>query len=70
MGKSPIDTNKELKWFKCKARDMSIHKPKGMVITFRIGGVDEDSVHHVLTIDKGMKDIEYIKEDKDFPNNT
>ena len=49
---------------------MSIGKPKGMVITFRIGGVDEDSVHHVLTIDKGMKDIEYIKEDKDFPNNT
>ena len=70
MGKSPIDTNKELKWFKCKARDMSIHKPKGMVITFHIGGVDEDSVRHTLTIDKGMKDIEYIKENKDFPYNT
>ena len=70
MGKSLIDTNKELKWFKCKARDMSIHKPKGMVITFHIGGVDEDSVRHALTIDKGMKDIEYIKENKDFPNNT
>jgi len=49
---------------------MGIDKPKGMVITFHIGGVSEDSVHHVLTIDKGMKDIEYIKEDKDFPNNT
>ena len=70
LGKSLIDTNKELKWFKCKARDMGIDKPKGMVITFHIGGVSEDSVHHVLTIDKGMKDIEYIKEDKDFPNNT
>ena len=70
MGKSLIDTNKELKWFKCKARDMGINSPKGMVITFHIGGVDEDSVRHVLTIDKDMKDIEYIKEDKVFPNNT
>ena len=49
---------------------MGINSPKGMVITFHIGGVDEDSVRHALTIDKGMKDIEYIKEDKDFPNNT
>ena len=60
----------DYKWFKCKARDMRIFNPKGVVITFHIGGVDEDSVRHVLTIDKGMKDIEYIKEDKDFPNNT
>ena len=46
---------------------MGIDPPKGMVITFWIGGVSEDSVRHVLQIDKGMKDIEYVKEDDKFP---
>jgi len=46
---------------------MGIDPPKGMVIKFWIGGVSEDSVRHVLTIDKGMKDIEYVKEDDKFP---
>lgn len=46
---------------------MSIFKPDGKVITFWIGGVSEDSVRHVLQIDKGMKDIEYVKEDDKFP---
>tara|TARA_Y100000592_G_C5385816_1_gene275720 strand:- start:65 stop:292 length:228 start_codon:yes stop_codon:yes gene_type:complete len=67
LGKSLIDTNKELKWFRCKARDMGIDPPRGKVIKFWIGGVSEDSVTHVLTIDKGMKDIEYVKEDDKFP---
>ena len=31
-----------------------------------IGGVSEDSVIHTLSIDKGMKDIEYVKEDDKF----
>ena len=66
MAKSLTDTNKELKWFRCKARDMSIFKPDGKVITFWIGGVSEDSVIHTLSIDKGMKDIEYVKEDDKF----
>ena len=56
----------DYKWFKCKARDMSIFKPKGVVITFHIGGVSEDSVRHILLMDKGMKDIEYVKEDPNF----
>ncbi len=55
-----------MKWYKCKARDMGINKPKGLVITFHIGGVSEDSVRHILNVDKVMKDIKYIKEDKDF----
>ena len=67
MGKSLIDTNKELKWFRCKARDMGIHPPKGHVLEFWIGGIDEDSVRHVLLMDKGMEDIEYVKEDDKFP---
>tara|TARA_B100000073_G_C23624117_1_gene529786 strand:- start:525 stop:722 length:198 start_codon:yes stop_codon:yes gene_type:complete len=61
------EISKEYKWFRCKARDMGIDPPKGMVITFWIGGVSEDSVRHVLQIDKGMKDIEYVKEDDKFP---
>ena len=44
----------DYKWFKCKARDMRIFKPKGVVITFHIGGVSEDSVRHILLMDKGM----------------
>ena len=56
------------KWYKCKARDMSIHKPKGFILTFRIGGESELQVRELL-VSKGMKDIEYIKEDKDFPDN-
>ena len=49
------------KWYKCKARDMTIHKPEGMILTFHIGGISEDSVRKVL-IQKGMVDIDYIKE--------
>lgn len=67
LGKSITDTNRELKWFRCKARDMGIDSPRGKVITFWIGGVSEDSVIHTLSIDKGMKDIEYVKEDDKFP---
>ncbi len=64
-----MDVSSSLKWFRCKARDMGIDPPRGKVIKFWIGGVSEDSVIHVLTIDKGMKNIEYVKEDKEFPNN-
>jgi len=63
-----VGDNVSLKWFRCKARDMGINPPKGKVIKFWIGGVSEDSVTHVLTIDKGMKNIEYVNEDKEFPN--
>ena len=54
------------KWYKCRARDMGIYKPKGIVITFHIGGKSEGDVRATL-ISKGMKDIEYIKEDPNFP---
>ena len=64
-----MGSSTSLKWFRCKGRDTTIFPPKGKVIKFWIGGIDEDSVRHVLTIDKGMKDIEYINEDKEFPNN-
>ena len=57
-----------LKWFRCKGRDTTIYKPKGKVIRFWIGGTDEISVREVLK-NKGFKDVEYIKEDKEFPNN-
>tara|TARA_E500000331_G_C16650290_1_gene452567 strand:+ start:285 stop:422 length:138 start_codon:yes stop_codon:yes gene_type:complete len=40
---------------------MRIFKPEGRVITFHIGGISEDSVRKVL-IQKGMVDIDYIKE--------
>ena len=57
-----------LKWFRGKGRDTTIYKPKGKVIKFWIGGADEISVREVLK-NKGFKDVEYIKEDKEFPSN-
>ena len=63
MGKSPIDTNKELKWFKCKARDMSIHKPKGMVITFWLWGDSESDIRKILD-NKNIKDVEWVEKKK------
>tara|TARA_R100000742_G_C4195772_1_gene26424 strand:+ start:42 stop:230 length:189 start_codon:yes stop_codon:yes gene_type:complete len=58
----------EYKWYRCKGRDTTIYKPDGRVIKFWIGGINKDSVRKVL-INKGIKDIEYIKEDNDFPKN-
>ena len=54
------------KWYKCRARDMGVYKPKGIMLTFHVGGKSEGDVRANL-ISKGMKDIEYIKEDKNFP---
>ena len=54
------------KWYRCKARDMNIFKPDGIVLKFWIGGTDEDSVRKVL-IEKGCIEIEYIKEDDKGP---
>ncbi len=56
------------KWYEVKARDTNINKPKGHTLTFHIGGKSEGDVRATL-ISKGMKDIEYIKEDKVFPDN-
>tara|TARA_B100000945_G_scaffold288134_1_gene260215 strand:- start:37 stop:237 length:201 start_codon:yes stop_codon:yes gene_type:complete len=63
-----MGVSSSLKWFRCKGRDTTIYKPKGKVIKFWIGGTDELSVREVLD-NKGFKDVEYIKEDKEFPNN-
>ena len=63
-----MGVSSSLKWFRCKGRDTTIYKPKGKVIKFWIGGADEISVREVLK-NKGFKDVEYIKEDKEFPNN-
>ena len=50
------------KWYKCRARDMGIYKPEGIMLTFHVGGKSKGDVRATL-IAKGMKDIEYIKED-------
>ena len=63
-----MGVSSSLKWFRCKGRDTTIYKPKGKVIKFWIGGTDEISVREVFK-NKGFKDVEYIKEDKEFPNN-
>ena len=63
-----MGVSSSLKWFRCKGRDTTIYKPNGKVIRFWIGGTDEISVREVLK-NKGFKDVEYIKEDKEFPNN-
>lgn len=55
------------KWYKCKARDMGMNVPKGIVLTFHIGGKDKGSVRTHL-ISKGYTDIQYIEENPDFEN--
>ena len=56
------------KWYEVRARDTNINKPKGLTLTFHIGGKSEDDVRHAIAL-KGYVDIQYIKEDKDFENN-
>ena len=55
------------KWYKVRARDTNINKPKGLTLTFHIGGKSEDHVRHAIAL-KGYVDIKYIKEDPDFEN--
>jgi len=55
------------KWYKVKAKDTNINKPKGHIITFHIGGESKDHVRHAIAL-KGYIDIQYIKEDPDFEN--
>ncbi len=45
--------------FHIKARDMSIFKPKGKVITFWLWAENEEKLRKILE-EKGIKDIEWI----------
>ncbi len=47
-------------WFHIRARDMSIWKPKGRVITFWLWGDSELHIRELLD-NKNYKDIEWIK---------
>jgi len=53
-----------MKWYKVRAKDMNINKPKGLVITFHIGGKSSADVRNILT-KKGYLDID-IKENPNF----
>ena len=47
-------------WFHIRARDMSIWKPDGRVITFWLWGDSEQHIRELLD-KKSYKDIEWIK---------
>ena len=47
------------KWYKCRARDMGIYKPEGIMLTFHVGGKSKGDVRATL-ISKGMKDLSLI----------
>ena len=49
-------------WFHIKARDMSIFKPKGKVITFWLGGDSEEEIRKILK-KKKITQIEWIREE-------
>ena len=49
-------------WFHIKARDMSIFKPKGKVVTFWLGGDSEKEIRKILKKKKYNK-IEWIREE-------
>jgi hypothetical protein len=55
------DTEEE-SWYHIKARDMSIYKPDGKVITFWLWGNSESYIRQILS-KKDIKDIEWIKKD-------
>ena len=50
-------------WYYIKARDMSIFKPKGMVIKFWLWGDSENHITEMLA-KKNCKDIEWIRQEK------
>jgi len=50
-------------WYYIKARDMSIFKPKGMVIKFWLWGDSENHITEML-VKKNCKDIEWIRQEK------
>ena len=54
------DTEDIPQWFHIRARDMSIWKPKGRVITFWLWGDSELDIREKLG-KKSYKDIEWIK---------
>ena len=47
-------------WYNIKARDMSIFKPTGKVISFWLHGDSETHIRELLS-KKGITDIEWIK---------
>ena len=47
-------------WYHIKAKDMSIYKPEGKVITFSIWADSEDKLYKILT-EKDCKDITILK---------
>jgi len=50
-----------------RARDMSIFKPEGKVITFWLWAENEDKLREVLK-EKNIKDIEWITQEEFKPS--
>tara|TARA_B100000287_G_C19964218_1_gene515784 strand:- start:267 stop:455 length:189 start_codon:yes stop_codon:yes gene_type:complete len=53
-------------WYRVKARDMGIFKPKGKVITFSIFADDENHLWEILTHKKNCKEIKVLKHAESF----
>ena len=47
-------------WYYIRAKDMTIFKPDGKVITFSLWADSEDKLYKMLT-EKGCKDITILK---------
>ena len=47
-------------WYYIRAKDMTIFKPDGKVITFSLWADSEDKLYKILT-EKGCKDITILK---------
>ena len=50
------------KWYKVKAKDTNINKPKGHIITFHIGGKSEDHVRHAIAFKGYVLSLIHISE--------
>ena len=51
-------------WFHIKARDMSIGKPRGMVIAFWLGADSREHLDEILKEKTEITQIEWIREEK------
>ena len=56
-----ISKGKTNLWYQIKARDISIFKPNGKVITFYLWGKDEAHIKNILKQKGHHTDIHYIK---------
>jgi len=63
MNSKFFDLDDEEGWYHIKARDITIAKPKGMVIKFWLYGESKSDIEHKVLMKGHHKDIEWIRKE-------